>query len=154
LVLKFSCVSHTFGFVQIKTYRERARALFPHIKKPEILCPITIHPAFEKAGHYFDVKVVHAPVDDKTKKVDVAALEALISPNTIAICVSAPQYCHCIIDPIEDVAKVALRHSKPATCFSAAPQTAADASRVVYWGAIRSASARRCLLRWLHLAVD
>eukprot|EP00750_Incisomonas_marina_P026956 INCI6050.5.p1 GENE.INCI6050.5~~INCI6050.5.p1 ORF type:complete len:630 (+),score=111.76 INCI6050.5:85-1974(+) len=97
----------------IKTYRERARALFPHITQPEILCPITIHPAFEKAGHYFDVKVVHAPVNPQTKQVDVKALEALISPNTIAICVSAPQYCHCVIDPVEEVSKIAQRHGLP-----------------------------------------
>ena len=81
----------------------------PHITEPEIVAPITIHPAFEKAGHYFDVKIVHAPVDPVTKKVTPAAMEALITPNTIALCVSAPQYCHCIVDPVEEVGKVAKR---------------------------------------------
>jgi glutamate/tyrosine decarboxylase-like PLP-dependent enzyme len=76
---------------QVKTYRERARALSPHITRPEMVCPITIHPAFEKAGHFFDVKMVHAPVDDATQRVDLASLKALITPNTIAIVVSAPQ---------------------------------------------------------------
>merc|ERR1712024_116109 len=64
----------------VKAYRQRARKLFPHITKPELLAPITIHPAFEKAGHYFDVKIVHAPVNEKTRQVDVKAMEALITP--------------------------------------------------------------------------
>jgi len=48
----------------MKTYRDRARALFPHIKHPEMVAPITIHPAHEKAAEYFDFKIVHVPVGD------------------------------------------------------------------------------------------
>ena len=37
------------------------RANKPHIKKPEIIVPVTTHPAFNKAGHYFDIKITHIP---------------------------------------------------------------------------------------------
>src|SRR5690606_20541588 len=42
----------------IKTYRDRARELQPQITKPEMIVPVSIHPAFDKASHYFDVKIV------------------------------------------------------------------------------------------------
>ena len=92
----------------IKAYRERARKLYPHIKSPNVIAPITVHPAFEKAGHYFDVSIIHAPVDKVTRQVDVAAMEALIDDNTIGLVVSAPQYCHCVVDPVSEVGKVAI----------------------------------------------
>ena len=64
----------------VKTYRDRAKKLFPSIKKPEIvnaqfnpvsLCftlppfqvaPLTIHPAFLKAAEYFDLKITLIPL--------------------------------------------------------------------------------------------
>jgi len=46
----------------VKGYCDWARHLFPHIKQPEIVVPRTIHPAFEKAACYFDLKMVHVPL--------------------------------------------------------------------------------------------
>lgn len=35
------------------------------------LAPVSIHAAFDKAAHYFGMKLVHIPLDKKTLKVDV-----------------------------------------------------------------------------------
>lgn len=57
----------------MKTYRDRARDLFPQITHPEVVAPITIHPAFEKAAHYFDISIIHVPIKDY--KLDMKAYE-------------------------------------------------------------------------------
>ncbi|MGB4269426.1 MAG: aminotransferase class V-fold PLP-dependent enzyme, partial [Spirochaetota bacterium] len=75
----------------VKTYRDMARAQRPWIKKPEMIVPESIHVAFEKAAEYFNVKIIHAPLD-KDFKVDVKAVEKLINRNTILIVGSAPCY--------------------------------------------------------------
>lgn len=90
----------------VKSYRDRARELQPTITKPEMIVPISIHPAFDKAAHYFDVKIVKAPLDADFR-VDVEAVKKLINPNTILIVGSAPQYPQGVIDPIEDLARLA-----------------------------------------------
>jgi sphinganine-1-phosphate aldolase len=48
--------------------------LKPHIVKPEIVAPVSIHPAFEKAAYYFGVTVVHTDLDDGYRA-DVKKLE-------------------------------------------------------------------------------
>lgn len=35
------------------------------------MAPVSIHAAFDKAAHYFGMKLVHVPLDPKTMKVDV-----------------------------------------------------------------------------------
>jgi sphinganine-1-phosphate aldolase len=90
----------------VKTAREWAKA--KGITKPEMICPTTIHPAFEKAGHYFDVKVMHAPLTPDFR-VDVAAVEKLITPQTILIVGSAMPYPHGVVDPIAELAALASR---------------------------------------------
>jgi len=92
----------------VKTARDRARALHPEIREPEILLPTTAHAAFHKAAHYLDVKVVLAPVDPKTFKADVAAVRAAITPNTILLVGSAVSYAHGVVDPIEELGQLAL----------------------------------------------
>ena len=48
-----------------KAYRDRARHLYS-IETPEIIAPITVHAAFEKAAHYFGMKLIHVPVQPDT----------------------------------------------------------------------------------------
>lgn len=45
------------------------------------LAPLSVHAAFDKAAHYFGMKLVHIPVDKKTMKVDVKV--CLISHKTM-----------------------------------------------------------------------
>jgi hypothetical protein len=69
------------------------RKLYPSIKRPEVVAPITIHPAFEKAAHYFDLTMVHVPLDANFR-LDMAAMRRAITHNTILLVASAPQYCY------------------------------------------------------------
>eukprot|EP00118_Oscarella_pearsei_P026722 m.310347 g.310347 ORF g.310347 m.310347 type:complete len:537 (+) comp51007_c0_seq1:154-1764(+) len=96
----------------IKTYRDRARSLFPQIKSPEMVAPLTIHPAFEKAAHYFDVAIVHVDVDADFKA-DLKKYRQAITSNTILLLASAPQYCHGVVDPIEEIGQIADERGLP-----------------------------------------
>jgi len=100
--------------IAVAAYRDRARRKRrgPALRRPEIVAPRTVHPAFEKAAHYFGVKIKKVAVDDD-QRVDVAALERAIGAATIAIVASAPQYPHGVIDPIAEVGAVAERHGLP-----------------------------------------
>lgn len=97
----------------IKSFKEMALEQRPHVLEPELIAPITIHPAHEKGGHYFGVKIVHCRVDPVTKRADMEHLESLINENTIGIAVSAPQYCHCVVDPVAEAGQLALKHNLP-----------------------------------------
>ena len=93
----------------VKTYRDRARKVMPWIKKPEIIIPDSAHVAFNKAGKYFDVSMIPAPLN-KDFRVDVGAVKRLITPNTIALVGSAPDCPSGVIDPIQDLAILAEKH--------------------------------------------
>ncbi len=96
----------------VKAYRDFARKTKPHITKPEMLLPTTVHPAFEKAAHYFGVKALHIPVNEQYE-VDVEKMKAAITPNTILLVGSAPNYPHGVMDPIEALGELALETKLP-----------------------------------------
>uniref|UniRef100_A0A669C5K3 sphinganine-1-phosphate aldolase n=1 Tax=Oreochromis niloticus TaxID=8128 RepID=A0A669C5K3_ORENI len=111
-----SCGTVTSGgtesiLMACKAYRDMAYER--GVKHPEILAPVSVHAAFDKAAHYFGMKLVHIPLDKKTMKVDVKAMRRAISKNTAMLVCSAPQFPHGIIDPIEEVAKLAVRYNIP-----------------------------------------
>jgi sphinganine-1-phosphate aldolase len=90
----------------VKTARDWARATRPSITAPEMILPLTAHPALEKAAHYFDVKPVHTPVDGGFRA-DVEAVRAAVTPNTILIVGSAPSYPQGVVDPVGELAQIA-----------------------------------------------
>ena len=90
----------------VKTARDWARE--KGLERPEMILPSTIHPVFEKAGHYFEVKIHHAPVGPDFR-VDVAAVEKLINPSTALIVGAAMPYPHGVVDPIAELAALAQR---------------------------------------------
>ncbi|WAA12894.1 pyridoxal phosphate-dependent decarboxylase family protein [Fervidibacillus halotolerans] len=96
----------------VKTYRDYARKMKPEILEPEMILPISVHAAFEKAAHYFNVKPIHIPLTDDFRA-DVKQLENAITKNTILIVGSAPSYPHGVIDPIEKMADIASMHNIP-----------------------------------------
>ncbi|XP_066535333.1 sphingosine-1-phosphate lyase 1 [Hoplias malabaricus] len=111
-----SCGTVTSGgtesiLMACKAYRDLAYVR--GIKHPEIIAPISVHAAFDKAAHYFGMKLVHIPLDKKTMKVDVKAMKRAISKNTAMLVCSAPQFPHGIIDPIVEVGKLAERYNIP-----------------------------------------
>ena len=95
--------------VAVKTERDWARKHKPGIREPEIIAPVTIHPAFCKAADLTGVRARYAPVTDD-KQVDVAEVEKLINRNTIAITASAPCFPYGVIDPVEELSALALKH--------------------------------------------
>jgi glutamate/tyrosine decarboxylase-like PLP-dependent enzyme len=90
----------------MKVYRDRARAE-RGVTEPEIILPKTAHPAFHKAGEYFGIKMVLAPVVEPGFLVDVTAVEALINENTVALVGSAGNYPYGLIDPLERLSDLA-----------------------------------------------
>lgn len=92
----------------VKTARDWARAT-RRIRNPTIILPATAHPAFDKAAHYFDVKLVHVPVGADFRA-DLKATRKAINRDTIMLVGSAPSYPHGVIDPIADLADLAQRH--------------------------------------------
>ncbi|KAM3606732.1 uncharacterized protein V6R79_022267 [Siganus canaliculatus] len=111
-----SCGTVTSGgtesiLMACKAYRDMAHER--GVKYPEILAPVSVHAAFDKAAHYFGMKLVHIPLDKKTMRVDVKAMKRAISKNTAMLVCSAPQFPHGIIDPVEEVAKLAERYNIP-----------------------------------------
>ncbi|MFQ3632624.1 pyridoxal phosphate-dependent decarboxylase family protein [Roseiflexus sp.] len=89
----------------MKTYRDWARER-RGIRHPEVVVPRTAHAAFDKAAHYFGIRLVRIPVDARFRA-DVAAARRAITRNTIALVGSAPSFPHGIIDPITDLAALA-----------------------------------------------
>ncbi|QQS45534.1 MAG: aminotransferase class V-fold PLP-dependent enzyme [Acidobacteriota bacterium] len=89
----------------MKTYRDRARTV-KGIAEPEIVAPVTAHAAFDKAAHYFDMKIVKVPVGEDFRA-DVAAIERAINANTAVIVGSAPPFPHGLVDPIEELSELA-----------------------------------------------
>jgi len=94
----------------VKTYRDWARDKFPEIKKPEMLLPSSAHPAFYKGADYFDVKAVKIPVDKKTHRADIKAMEKALNKNTILIVGSACDFPRGVVDPISELAVLAQDH--------------------------------------------
>ena len=94
----------------VKTARDWARKNRPEIKAPELILPLSGHPAFEKAGEYFGVKVVHIPLREDYRA-DVEAARRAVTANTILMVGSAPAYPHGVVDPIRELAAIALEHN-------------------------------------------
>jgi len=90
----------------VKAARDWARIHQPEVTAPEIVVPVTAHPSFDKAGDYFNVRIMHVPVGDDFRA-NVDAMRAAITPNTIMMVGSAPSYPHGVVDPIGSLAAIA-----------------------------------------------
>ncbi|NIA25371.1 MAG: aminotransferase class V-fold PLP-dependent enzyme [Gammaproteobacteria bacterium] len=93
----------------VKTYRDWGRVTHG-ISEPEMVLPTTAHAAFDKAADYFDVRAVRVPVGNDLRA-DPAAMEAAITPNTILMVGSTPDYPHGQIDPIGRLGEIAADRS-------------------------------------------
>jgi sphinganine-1-phosphate aldolase len=90
------------------TYREQA-ARERGVTRPNVVIPVTAHVALDKGAHWMGIEVRHAPLDEHFL-VDIAAVEALIDANTIALVGSAGNFPHGLIDPIPALGELALKH--------------------------------------------
>lgn len=92
----------------MKTYRDYYREK-KNITEPEIILPSSAHVAFLKACDYFCMtpKIVDL---DENFKVNLEKVKESITPNTVAIVGSAPSFPYGVIDPIEELSKIASEH--------------------------------------------
>jgi sphinganine-1-phosphate aldolase len=74
--------------------------------------PCTIHAAIDKGAAYFNIEVRKARLNEHYEA-DVEHMEQLIDSNTIAMYCSYPNYPHGIVDPIQDIAHLALKYKVP-----------------------------------------
>jgi glutamate/tyrosine decarboxylase-like PLP-dependent enzyme len=91
------------GMRAAKTAR-RAAGTLPD--RPEVIAPASAHPAFEKAGELMDLTLVRTPLRADTTA-DVEAVRAAITPRTIALVGSAPNYPFGTVDDIPALAALA-----------------------------------------------
>ena len=91
----------------VKAARDWARANRPGVKIPELVAPVTIHPAFNKAADYLGLKIVQTPVDEGFRA-DVKAMEEAITANTIMLAATAVSYPQGVIDPIAEIGALAV----------------------------------------------
>jgi glutamate/tyrosine decarboxylase-like PLP-dependent enzyme len=91
--------------------RERGRER--GIERGTVVVPESAHPAFHKAAHLFDLRIVATPVD-RDFAADVDAMAAVVDEQTVLVVGSAPQYPQGAIDPIPAIA--ALARSVGASC--------------------------------------
>jgi glutamate/tyrosine decarboxylase-like PLP-dependent enzyme len=96
----------------VKAARERGREKNPRSNRPEMVLPVSAHPAFDKAAHYFGVQAVHVPTG-KDYRADVKATKRAINRHTILVVGSAPSYPHGVVDPIGELAEVARQKDIP-----------------------------------------
>jgi glutamate/tyrosine decarboxylase-like PLP-dependent enzyme len=89
----------------VKTARDVGRAR--GIARPGVVAAESAHAAFTKAADYFDVDLVRVPVDDDFR-VSAGALADACTDSTIMVVGSAPTYPQGVIDPIGDIASLAL----------------------------------------------
>ncbi len=89
----------------VKTARDVGRAR--GIARPGVVVAESAHAAFTKAADYFDVDLVRVPVDADFR-VSAGALADACSDSTIMVVGSAPTYPQGVIDPIGDIAALAL----------------------------------------------
>jgi len=94
----------------VKTARDWLRAKKPDIREPEIILPVTAHAAFHKGAEYFGLKKIVLSVDPATFKPVPAEIEKAITPNTALVVASAVSYAHGVIDPVQEIGAIALKH--------------------------------------------
>lgn len=78
-------------------------------RRHNIVMPVSGHPAFDKAAIVMDVDIRRAPLR-ADRRVDVAAMRELVDADTMAIVGSAPCFPHGVIDPIEEIGRIADEH--------------------------------------------
>jgi glutamate/tyrosine decarboxylase-like PLP-dependent enzyme len=96
-------------FLAVKAARDWARKHRPGIQQPEVVAPVSAHPALNKAAHYLGLRVKRVPTGPDFRA-DVDELSRACGPETIMMYASAPAYSVGVIDPVESIGEAALEH--------------------------------------------
>ena len=85
-----------------------ARDQFRHDKiHPNVVLSASAHAAFEKAGTYFGVEMRRVDARDDWRA-DARAMRTVADDQTLMFVASAPQYPQGVVDPVADIAALAL----------------------------------------------
>ena len=98
-------------FLGVQVARDRAKEE-RGVTAPELVIPESAHPAFIKAAHYLELEVKKVPLRADLRA-DVGAMAELITDQTALVVGSAPCYPYGVIDPIEEIAALALERGVP-----------------------------------------
>jgi glutamate/tyrosine decarboxylase-like PLP-dependent enzyme len=108
-----ACGSLTSGgtesiFLALKAARDWTRASRPDVEEPfEIVLPRTAHPAFDKAAQYLGITAIRIPTTS-SYDIDIERLFDAVGSHTIMMVASAPNFPYGAVDPISEIAKLAL----------------------------------------------
>jgi hypothetical protein len=75
--------------------------------------PITAHAAFDKAAHFFRIRIHHVPVDPHTKQVNTRLLKSYINSNTCMVSVSDLEKSFYLQSIIDITNPVCIKEPKP-----------------------------------------
>lgn len=96
----------------LKAYRDRALAM--GITSPEIIIPVSAHPAFERGAHAYGMKVVKARIfkgnAESSFQMDLRDVEKKITHNTVLLVGSATNYPYGTMDSIPGLASLARKY--------------------------------------------
>ena len=95
------------NFSAMHAAKEWAKIHKPNVKRSNIVAPYTIHPSFQKGAEYLDMEVITTDLDENGRGV-AANIAAAINDDTVMIAASAPSWHYSNIDPIPDIAAVAV----------------------------------------------
>jgi sphinganine-1-phosphate aldolase len=101
-------------FMAVKAYRDqfRARRLLGSSQVvPEVVACLTCHPALDKACEALGLVLIKLPADPVTQQMDVTAVQRAITANTAFLYASAPSFPHGVVDPIPELARLAVQHA-------------------------------------------
>ena len=93
------------NIMAVRAARNHARK-YKGIKEGEIILPRSAHFSFKKAADMMNLKIVEADLDDNYK-IDVDSIKRKISDKTVAIVAIAGTTELGLIDPIEEISKIA-----------------------------------------------
>jgi sphinganine-1-phosphate aldolase len=95
-------------FLAMKAARDWTRASRPDIDEPfDIVLPRTAHPAFDKAAHYLGMTTIRVPTEERYH-IDISRLFEAVSSRTVMMVASAPNFPYGTVDPIREIARLAL----------------------------------------------
>ncbi|WP_458403054.1 tyrosine decarboxylase MfnA [Methanobrevibacter sp.] len=97
------------NLMAIRAARNHARK-YKGIVDGEIIIPESAHFSFKKAADMLNLKIVEAKLDENYK-IDVDALKDVISDKTVAIVAIAGTTELGLIDPIEEISKIAFENN-------------------------------------------
>ena len=84
-----------------------ARDARPDVDRPQVVLPVTAHPAFHKGAAYLGLEVVTTPVDPVSFRADAGAVAGAVTDRTVLVVASAPSYPTGTVDPVPEIAAAA-----------------------------------------------